>query len=1203
MQTWGVAATSDDANREATGPGPALGAIILPACAAAVIAHFTRSLGHGSPVPIMWLANAVAVALIAMLSPLRCGTRHSVLAVLASFGALLWVHLLHLPAATAIGLALAHGLEIGAAMIVLRRPSARPPQAGDLVGFGLMIGCFILASMLSAGIASIVLPADVAAMKPAWLWFISHSAALAFVVPLVMSTRVVIPPAARGHRHLPPSGPAAIMAVVLAGTIAVFAQNTMPFLFMPVPLIVLAGLLLGTRGTALALLIVSAIAMSATLMGSGPVVLTRGAAEMQIVTLQAFLAVLVLVGLPLAGVVERARADRAELIASREDKRRVLDNIDEVIFRVDPEGRCVTLNAAWERITGHGLEESLGRPFHEFLGDDDGSDARERFEQLIRGQRGLMTSLHTIHRPDGDIRHVEVRMRAAYDANGCPIGLVGHIRDISERTSNRLALEASERTFATLAAASPAGIWRTNARGEALSVNRAFKEMTGLRDGEWEGTQWADAIHPLDFERVFAEWTAAVSSRGEFRGEWRWQRHDGSIVWVATVGAPHIDARGRLVGYVGINIDITQRREAELRLAERENQIATVFDNVRDALFMIAPDGRCSFVSPSAGSLFDLAPAALDNRPFAQLFHPADAATIEQAMERLWRGEKASCGLVFRLADANPAVTETRWLSAQFSMASDPMDGAPAALIASLRDVTESKRLETELTEARRRAEHAAETKTSFLANMSHEIRTPMNGVIGFTDLLMQSELSTSQRRHVRMISESGRAMLRLLNDILDMSRIESGQMSIQPAPLDLRAKLDSCCSLLEPMACKKGITLSCSIDPAVPTRIVGDPLRVRQILLNLMGNAVKFTDEGTVRVTAQLESAATGSMLAIEVADSGIGIAPDQLDVIFSQFRQGDSSIGRRYGGTGLGLAISAQLAELMGGRIDVRSVIGEGTCFTVRIPLTIADSSAPATSVAADALGDIAEVEGGHDPVSGCPLRVLVAEDHDINQELVMAMCRRAGLIPELARNGEEAVRMVASARREDQPYAMVLMDMQMPVVDGLEATRRIRASGITAEQLPIVALTANCYDEDIKACLDAGMQGHLPKPLQLVALRNAIAMHAVMQHRTPDAQRPFAPPARKPQITNDLSARYTERKRETLRMLAMTAEGIEEPQWDLLAQQLHKLAGSAGYFGDRDLGERARMLQDRLRSTDCGETRLGLVRKEWAEMGNAA
>ncbi|WP_066558320.1 PAS domain S-box protein [Croceicoccus bisphenolivorans] len=1178
------------------------------ACAAlsGLLAAISLAVPHVGAFAALWLPNAVVVGIA--LSTRRVDLSWAVLGASAGlcFGELIG----GVPLFTSVALTVANVAEIVIAVLLTRRWCGIRVDFTDAKGFFRFVGASIAAAAASAMLACALTaampgPSDFSSAI-AVLFFARHASSLLFVGPLAMIALSAWRKRGSGGEIVP----LPILALVLAGSLTIFAQSSFPFLFLATPLVVLAGICSGIGGTAFVLVAIATIAAGATAMDSGPIVLTRGGPSMQLVSLQLFLASLTVVGLPLAGLIERGLRDRDALRASRDEKRQVLDNIDEVIFSIDHAGCWKTLNRPWEKITGLSRGECLGKAYDRFLPVAERERIGAQVAILRAGQVPAIECKLSFERPDGEERHVEMRMRLADDGEG-RAGIVGHMLDISEKEARRRALDVSERQFATLAELAPAGLYRTDPHGNCTWVNRAWIEATGLTGGQWEGTGWADAIHPDDFDSVYYMWSEAVAAHRRFEGEWRWRRPDGTISWVRSAGAPQYDAEGNLTGYIGINMDMTSFRQTEQALAERDRRIQTITDNVRDALFMVGTDGTCRHASPFAGALFAMAPDELVGRPFARLFGADAASVIDRSLRPLWQGQESGCDLQFRMGEGTGG--DAVWVDAHFSTVRH--GGRVEAIVASVRDISEAKRLEEELTAARRKAEHAAQAKAAFLANMSHEIRTPMNGVIGFTELLLDSDLSETQRRQAQLIADSGRAMMRLLNDILDMSKIDSGKIAITPAPVDIRAKIDSCLQLLQPVAGKVGIALHAKVDACVPPRISGDPLRLRQILLNLIGNAVKFTRQGSVRVHARIEGNRTsGETLAIDVTDTGIGIPEDRIGAIFGQFQQADSSVGRRYGGTGLGLAISSSLARLMGGAITVRSTVGSGTTFTLRIPLAIAMADAvaqttdPAVMVSlADAGASTSVMPQMAPDIGGAVPRVLIAEDNDINQELVLAMARRAGLNPDLAHDGAEAVAMVEQARRSGKPYRLVLMDMQMPEVGGLEATRRLRSTGYGAKDLPVIALTANCFADDIAACHEAGMQGHLAKPLQMEALTATLARHLRAEPPAPPvpvvaSARGDAPMA-EGAAEDGLLLRYRERKAKLLGELAQVAAGKGEPQWDVLAMQLHKLAGTAGYFGEERLGELARELEDGLRHAGGGEQRAELVRSGWETIKAAA
>lgn len=506
---------------------------------------------------------------------------------------------------------------------------------------------------------------------------------------------------------------------------------------------------------------------------------------------------------------------------------------------------------------------------------------------------------------------------------------------------------------------------------------------------------------------------------------------------------------------------LNRRLAAQQKEAHR---LALVARHANDSVLLLNRRGQILWVNEAfTRTTGYTAEEAIGRMPGALLNGPeTDLATVDRLHEALAQGIPFRCEVQNRTKSG-----ETLWIETNQVPVIDE-HGEVEMIVAVERDVTRAKQHEQDMIVARHAAEEGARAKAEFLATMSHEIRTPMNGVIGMADLLAESGLTEDQRVYTDTIRSSAQALLTIINDVLDLSRLDARKMTLAPEDFDLKTCVLEPTRLLRPQARGKGLALKLEFEGDGPSYLHGDDSRLRQILINLLGNAIKFTHAGGVTVRVRNRQAAKGGAnLVIEVEDTGIGIPEDKLEHIFERFAQADASTTREFGGTGLGLTISRMLIEAMGGTIKVRSVPGQGTCFTVALHLPEAQEPPRDDTCIADfSDAELRRIlKGKH---------ILTAEDAEVNRTLIRKFLSGFEVDLEFAHDGREAVDK-ALAQRPD----LMLMDMSMPELSGIEATRLIRAE---ADHQPvIIALTANAFDSDRAACLDAGMDGFLSKPVR--------------------------------------------------------------------------------------------------------------------------
>ncbi len=684
--------------------------------------------------------------------------------------------------------------------------------------------------------------------------------------------------------------------------------------------------------------------------------------------------------------------------------------------------------------------------------------------------------------------------------------------DITERKQAEAALFDERQRLDGIIRGTNVGTWEWNVQTGETRFSDRWIDILGYTRNELEPTTidtWMRLAHPDDL----AASDAALNAH--FRGdtdyyeiEGRVKHKDGHWVWVLDRGsvATRTDD-GQPLLMLGTHQDITERKLAEALLVESEARFRNLANTAPVLVWISDTTKACTWFNRR---WLEFTGRTMDQEVgngWAEGVHPEDFDRCLDTYVTAFDARR-EFSMEYRLRRHD---SEYRWFVDTGVPRFDDR-GNFLGYIGSCFDITEQKAADAEMRELVVRAEAASQAKSDFLANVSHELRTPMNGVIGMAGLLLDSDLDVEQRHHAKIVLRSGEALLSLINDLLDVSKIEAGKLQLEALDFSLTTLLDDCCDLMAVRARAKGLELVCSAHSDVPTRLRGDVGRLRQILMNLMDNAVKFTPSGEVSVGVSVDAPLNAGriMLRFAVRDSGIGIPPEKFDVLFSTFSQVDASTTRRFGGTGLGLAISKQLAELMGGAIGVTSQEGHGSefWFTVRLGTRV-DDTVPFAGVDRPVTSTV-------DLFKGRNARILLAEDNITNQQVALSILKKMGLSADAVASGAEAIDAVTAV-----PYDLVLMDVQMPDVDGLEATRRIRQREGVGPRVPIIALTAYAMQGDRERCIDAGMDDYIAKPVSPDALAGVLAKWlpgdsgARVARRARDTRPPSADPSTAPPV----------------------------------------------------------------------------------------
>ncbi len=804
-----------------------------------------------------------------------------------------------------------------------------------------------------------------------------------------------------------------------------------------------------------------------------------------------------------------------ELIESRERMRSIINKIVEGIVAIDEDGIVELFNPAAERIFGYDAAEIMGQKVNLLMPEP----YRTRHDECLKhylqtGDRQIIGVGREVsgQRKDGSI----IPLYLSIGEINLPQGrrFVGVIRDIGEVKKAERAIQESENRLRDLSVLQQAvldganySIISTSSDGIIKTFNAAAERWLGYGAEELIGRHTPALFHDEEEiarrgEELAAELGMQIATGFEVfvakarlgipdEQEWTYIRKDGSRFPVSLSVTALRNAEGEIRGFLGIGSDIAARRQAE----EELRKLSQAVKQSPVAVIITTPDGSIDYVNPHFTEITGYTAAeALGQNPRIM----KSGQKSSQDYRHLW--DTITAGRVWQGVFYNKKKDgDNYWAAASISPIRNAR-GEITHFVGIQEDITSLKTTEQALKEAKEAAEAANIAKSEFLAGMSHEIRTPMNSIIGMADLLAETSLTAEQRQYVQLFRSAGENLLSLINDILDLSKVESGHLTLEASPFHLGDVTQNTCDIIDVHAREKNIGLSCRIAPEVCQDLKGDANRLQQILINLLGNAVKFTETGEVILTVDraVESREQqdehACLLHFTIADTGIGIPADKVERIFERFTQADSSTTRRYGGTGLGLTISKQLSELMGGRIWVESTVGIGSVFhfTARFKKQESPERPGANAMALDRRmvpAGAVEKPTVVTPEDQHSLRILLVEDSEDNRFLMTAYFKHTPYEVDIAENGEIAVEMFKS-----HDYDLVLMDMQMPVMDGYTATKIIRSweEEQGRKHTPIIALTAFALKEDVEKSIAAGCDTHLNKPVKKAKLLETIAIY---------------------------------------------------------------------------------------------------------------
>lgn len=755
---------------------------------------------------------------------------------------------------------------------------------------------------------------------------------------------------------------------------------------------------------------------------------------------------------------------------SEEKLLHLAENASDILYYMTlPDGRYEYISSAVTELTGYPPEEYYRHPklIAEIVHPDWREYLQTQWANLLQGNMPPFYEYQIVHR-SGEVRWMNQRNTLVRDADGKPVALEGIVSDITERKRAEEALIGSKERYRTILDNMHDVVYSYDPQQKITFVSDSVK-LYGYDPAEVLGSSMLDFIHPDDHAVIAQDISNRIRSSEDFVTEKRIMTKSGEKQYVEITGRAVKDSSNRIINITGIIRNITDRRKAEDAQRESERRYRIMLKNSHDITAIIDERAIHLYLSESFERWTGFMTQKMIGKCAMEFIHPDDIEKTMEAFHTTLVNPDLPVKVTYRHLHKDG--TYRYYEALAINMLKEPLI---KGILLNVREVTERVKTQEELRKAINLADAANKAKSAFLAKMSHEIRTPMNGILGTTELLLGTQLSEEQRDYLTLTKTSARNLLSLLNNILDIARIESGKLELLESQFSLEKIISSILKIMKGQAAAKGIELFCQIDAGVPDTLCSDHQRLTQILTNLLANALKFTEKGSIRVTVRKESQEREQIiLHFTVEDTGCGIPPEKRNLVFEPFIQVEQAQVMNSGGSGLGLSICKELVTLMKGAIWLESEPGTGSTFHFTLPVTVGQKEQIKEGAPVQIAGEVR------------PISIIIAEDEVINRRVIVDYLKKQGHTIAAAGSGEEVLRKLAEGS-----FELVLMDIHMSGMDGLEATRRIREKEKnTGKHIPIIALTAYAMTNDRERFLEAGMDNYLSKPVEFEELDEII------------------------------------------------------------------------------------------------------------------